>query len=78
MPRRLPVRPAKILGNFFVLFILTVIFFIYYAFVFVVWGPKMNGKSKARALSTTRVVYRIINQYIFKPYSKSDSQFPFI
>ena len=44
MPRRLPVRPAKILGNFFVLFILTIIFFIYYTFVFVVWGPKAKGK----------------------------------
>lgn len=45
MPRRLPVRPAKILGNFFVLFILFVIFFVYYAFVFVTWGPRANGKS---------------------------------
>lgn len=40
MPRRLPVRPAKILGNFFVLFILFIIFFVYYSFVFVTWGPK--------------------------------------
>jgi len=44
MPRRLPVRPAKILGNFFVLFILFIIFFIYYSFVIVTWGPRANGK----------------------------------
>lgn len=40
MPRRLPVRPAKIIGNLFVLFVLTVIGSIYYAFVVEVWGPR--------------------------------------
>ena len=40
MPRRLPVRPAKIIGNFFVLFVLIVIGVIYYAFVFEIWGPR--------------------------------------
>ena len=45
MPRRLPVRPAKVFGNFFVLLVLSVIALIYYTFVFVVWGPRMHGKS---------------------------------
>ena len=44
MPRRLPVRPAKVFGNFFVLLVLSVIALIYYAFVFVVWGPRIHGK----------------------------------
>ena len=44
MPRRLPVRPAKILGNFFVLLVLTIISFVYYAYVIVLWGPRMKGK----------------------------------
>jgi hypothetical protein len=57
MPRRLPVRPAKILGNFFVLFILFIIFFVYYAFVIVVWGPKANGKYNLIIYSTTTKVY---------------------
>ena len=45
MPRRLPVRPAKLIGNLFVLFVLIVIAFIYYTYVVVVWGPKAVGKS---------------------------------
>ena len=44
MPRRLPVRPAKILGNFFVLLVLAIIAFVYYAYVIVLWGPRMKGK----------------------------------
>lgn len=40
MPRRLPVRPAKIIGNFFVLFVLIVIGVVYYTFVFEIWGPR--------------------------------------
>ena len=40
MPRRLPVRPAKIIGNIFVLFGLGVIGTLYYTYVFIVWGPK--------------------------------------
>ena len=44
MPRRLPVRPAKIIGNLFVLFVMTVIAFQYYTFVFLVWGPRSIGK----------------------------------
>jgi len=43
MPRRLPVRPAKIIGNLFVLFVLLVIGLIYYAYVGLVWGPRLNG-----------------------------------
>ena len=44
MPRRLPVRPAKVFGNFFVLLVLSVIGLIYYTFVFVVWGPRADSK----------------------------------
>ena len=44
MPRRLPVRPAKVFGNFFVLLVLSVIALIYYTFVFVVWGPRAESK----------------------------------
>ena len=44
MPRRLPVRPAKIIGNLFVLFVIGIISFIYYTFVFIVWGPRSIGK----------------------------------
>jgi palmitoyltransferase ZDHHC2/15/20 len=43
MPRRLPVRPAKIIGNLFVLFVLIVISTIYYTYVGVVFGPKIIG-----------------------------------
>jgi len=39
MPRRLPVRPAKIIGNLFVLFVLIVMFTVYYTYVGVVFGP---------------------------------------
>lgn len=39
MPRRLPVRPGKILGNAFVLLVGTVISFIYYTFVRI-WAPR--------------------------------------
>jgi len=44
MPRRLPVRPAKIIGNLFVLFVLLVIGLIYYTYVFVIWGPRAVSK----------------------------------
>jgi hypothetical protein len=39
MPRRLPVRPAKIIGNMFVLLVVVVMGLIYYANVFLIWGP---------------------------------------
>ena len=45
MPRRLPVRPAKVFGNLFVLIVLCVMGLIYYTYVFIVWGPKAEGKS---------------------------------
>ena len=45
MPRRLPVRPAKVFGNFFVLIVLTIILTIYYTYMFQVWGPRAKGKS---------------------------------
>jgi hypothetical protein len=44
MPRRLPLRPAKIVGNLFVLFVLIVISTIYYTYVVEVWGPRIMGK----------------------------------
>jgi biopolymer transport protein ExbD len=45
MPRRLPVRPAKVIGNLFVLFVLLIIFMIYYTYVVVIWGPRATSKS---------------------------------
>jgi hypothetical protein len=44
MPRRLPVRPAKLIGNLFVLAALTLIFTIYYVYVGIVMGPRAMGK----------------------------------
>lgn len=44
MPRRLPVRPAKVFGNFFVLLVLSVIALIYYTFVVIVWAPRLDSK----------------------------------
>jgi len=41
MPRRLPVRPAKLIGNLFVLFVMLVISMIYYTYVGIVWGPRI-------------------------------------
>ena len=44
MPRRLPVRPAKLIGNLFVLAALTLIFTVYYVYVGIIMGPKVMGK----------------------------------
>ena len=44
MPRRLPVRPAKVFGNFFVLIVLCLMSLIYYTTTFVVWIPKAKSK----------------------------------
>lgn len=44
MPRRLPVRPAKVFGNFFVLIVLSVIFFIYYVTMILTFGPRAQSK----------------------------------
>lgn len=41
MPRRLPVRPGKILGNVFVLLVATVMTFIYYTYI-ILWGPRAS------------------------------------
>lgn len=54
MPRRLPVRPAKLFGNLFVLIVLSLISFIYYAYVIVVWGPRAESKCQHASLQTTR------------------------
>ena len=40
MLRRLPVRPAKVMGKFFALTAMTMMFFIYYMFAFVLYGPR--------------------------------------
>ena len=45
MPRRLPVRPQVIIGNIFVVLVSWVIGVIYYAYTFLVWLPKAEGKS---------------------------------
>jgi hypothetical protein len=37
------VRPAKIIGNLFVLFVLIVISTVYYTYTAVVFGPKLLG-----------------------------------
>ena len=44
MPRRLPIRPAKLIGNLFVLFVISVIAFVYYVYVVEVWAPKAQCK----------------------------------
>ena len=56
MPRRLPVRPAKVFGNFFVLMVLCLMSFIFYVFVFVVWGPRAETDPRVIALL---VIYNI-------------------
>ena len=45
MPRRLPVRPAKVFGNLFVLIVLSLMALIYYTYVIIIWGPKAESKS---------------------------------
>jgi len=44
MPRKLPVRPLVIIGNIFVVLVCLVIGLIYYAYTFLVWFPKAEGK----------------------------------
>jgi hypothetical protein len=43
MPRRLPIRPAKIIGNIFVTIILAYISTLYYYYVFHLWGPRIES-----------------------------------
>ena len=42
MPRRLPVRPAKVFGNFFVLIVLSLMVLIWYTNVIIIWVPKAS------------------------------------
>lgn len=44
MPRRLPVRPGKILGNAFVLLVSSVMTFIYYVYVNI-WAPRAQDST---------------------------------
>lgn len=53
MPRRLPVRPQVIIGNIFVVLVSWVIGVIYYAYVFLVWLPKAEGKFWAKIANVT-------------------------
>lgn len=43
MPKRLPIRPAKIIGNVFVTIALAVMVFVYYTYVALLWGPKIES-----------------------------------
>jgi len=66
MPRRLPVRPAKVFGNFFVLIVLCLMSTIYYTNVFIVWAPRASCKywfhflTKIHLLADNRVVALLI------------------
>jgi len=57
MPRRLPVRPAKVLGNFFVLMAMSMMAFIYYMFVIILFGPRAEKDSSVFGLL---IVYNFI------------------
>ena len=46
MPRRQPLNPQIFIGNIFVVLVSWVIGIIYYAYVFLVWLPKAEGKLK--------------------------------
>ena len=56
MPRRLPIRPAVLMGNFFVLMICVVMATIYYAYTHLVWLPKIKRKSSHQILKLTAVI----------------------
>jgi len=67
MPRRLPVRPAKVFGNFFVLIVLCLMAVVYYTFVFVIFGPR--AESKLSFLFNTYLFFKLIinvNNLIFE------------
>ena len=67
MPRRLPVRPAKVLGNCFVLVVMIIIIVIYYTYMFVVWGPRAKGKSTSQItdLDDPKVIALLIVYNLF-------------
>lgn len=44
MPRRLPVKPDKFIGNLFILLVFATLIYIYYVYIGIVWGPKLIGK----------------------------------
>ena len=46
MPRRTQVRFQDCISNIFVVLVSWVISIIYYAYVFLVWLPQVEGKSK--------------------------------
>ena len=57
MPRRLPVRPAKVLGNFFVLMAMSMMAFIYYMFVIVLYVPRAE---KDATVFSLLIVYNFL------------------
>lgn len=62
MPRRLPVRPAKVFGNFFVLIVLSLMAFIYYVNVFINWLPKAQASSKYNYFGSIIISY-LLNRH---------------
>ena len=46
MPRRRPIGPQDCISNIFVVLVSWVISIIYYAYVFLVWLPQIEGKCK--------------------------------
>ena len=52
MPRRLPLRPAKIAGNVFVMVLFSFIGTIYYTYVVKCWGPKIDTNTYAMPILT--------------------------
>ena len=59
MPRRLPVRPAKLIGNLFVLAALSLIFLVYYVYVGLIMGPKLMGK---RSFTSPKQLSNFLNR----------------
>lgn len=51
MPRRLPLRPAKIIGNVFVFIVLSYISTVYYFYIFYLWGPRVKSNSSTYFIS---------------------------
>jgi len=61
MPRRLPVLPQGIIGNIFVVLVSWVIGVIYYAYTFLVWLPKAEGKQFVRLVNPYHGTNRFAN-----------------